>query len=278
MTSPLSPDQQTASSIISAQLQSWGLSSLAGKVSDLIRQGLNNDAITLQLQNTNEYKQRFAGNDARIKKGLAALSPAEYIATENSYRQVLQQYGLPATFYDSQDDFRQFLENDVSPDEVKTRAATAQQVWLGTDEATKQTWRDFYGLSDGAAIASILDEKTALPIVQRMAATAQAGGMATRNGLQADKGRLESYVDQGITTNQLAQGFSEIGQTRDTDNAIASRFGQSFSQADAEAARIQNSAPALRRQQQLYGSEQALFDARAGADQNSLNRRTSGSY
>lgn len=278
MTAPLTPDQMTADQIIESQLQAWGLSSLAGKVSDLIRQGFGNDAITLQLENTAEYKQRFEANDARVKAGLAKLTPAQYIATENAYRQVLQSYGLPSGFYDSQDDFHNFIANDVSPDEVKSRATAAQSVWLSKDEGTKQVWRDFYGLTDGAAIASILDPKTAMPVIQNMVTTAQAGAAARANGLEADQGRLSTYADQGYTTQQLTQAFSQIGQAQPQDQAMAKRFGTDYSQADEEAATITGTASALRKQQQLYDSEQALFKARASGDQNSLNTRNAGGF
>lgn len=282
MTSPtyaqLDPDQQSASQIIQAQLEAWGLSTLTGKVSDLIREGLSSDAITLRLQSTDEYKQRFIANQARTKAGLSALSPAEYIATENAYRQVMQSYGLPSTFYDSQDDFRTFLENDLSPTEIQDRAKVAQQVWLSTDQQTKDVWRQWYGLSDGAAIASILDPNKALPIVQSMASAAQAGGAAVRNGLDANEGRIRSYVDQGITADALSQGFSDIGSIHDVDQSIAKRFGTTFDQTDEEASRIQGLASAKRKQAELYDSEQKLFSGRAAADSRSLNARTTGSY
>jgi hypothetical protein len=282
MTSPtfgqLDPDQQTASQIIAAQLAEWGLGTLAGRVNDLIREGLSNDAITLRLAATDEYKQRFAANDARTKKGLAALSPAEYIAAENSYRQVMQSFGLPATFYDSQDDYRSFLENDLSPSELQDRARVAQSVWLSTDEATKSVWRDFYGLSDGAAIASILDPTKALPIVQTQAEAAKAGAAARNNGLAADRERITRYLDQGITADQLTQGFGEIGAVHDVDQAIGRRFGVQLDQVTEEASRIQGLASARRAQADAYTSEQALFQAKPGADKSSLSRRTSGSY
>jgi len=278
MTSPMSPDQQTADQIIQAQLQQWGLSSLSAKVADLIRQGYGTDAITLQLEATNEYKQRFEANDARLKAGLAVLTPAQYVATENSYRQVLQSYGLPAGFYDSQSDFHNFIANDVSPDEVKNRAAAAQTVWLSHDEGTKAVWRDFYGLTDGAAIASILDPKTAMPVIQNMVTTAQAGAAARANGLQADQGRIQSYVDQGFNTQQLTKAFSQIGSAAPEDQAMAQRFGVDYTQADSEAANITGTASALRKQQQMYDSEQALFKARASGDANSLNSRQAGSF
>jgi hypothetical protein len=274
----LDPDQQSASEIIKAQLSAWGLSSLAGKVNDLIREGLSADAITLRLAATDEYKTRFAANEARVKAGLAALSPGEYIATENAYRQVLQSFGLPSTFYDSQDDYRDFLERDLSPSEVQDRAKVAQQVWLGTDDQTKNVWRDWYGLSDGAAIASILDPDKALPIVQTMAEAAKAGGYARANGLTADQGRITRYIDSGYTSDQLQAGFGQIGAVHDVDQSIAKRFGTTFSQAEEEDSRIANLASARRKQQAIYEQETALFDARSSADAKSLNRRSSGSY
>lgn len=274
----LDPDQRTASQIIRAQLQQWGLGSLAGKLNDLIREGMNADAITLELQATKEYKTRFAANDARIKNGLAALSPAEYVAAENSYRRVLQSFGLPASFWDGQDDFRKFLENDVSPQEVNDRAQTAQQVWLTSDTGVRQVWKDFYGLTDGAAIAQILDPGTAEPIINRMATAAQIGNVARQNGLQADRSRFEQLADQGVTTDQARQGFTEIGQTLPTLQGIAGRFGTSFTQAEAEGAKITGLASAQRKQQQLVASEQALFDAHSAVDAKTLNNRTTGRY
>lgn len=278
MTAPLSGDQLTASAIIQQQLSDWGLGTLSGSVADLIRQGLGSDAITLQLQQTPEYQTRFAGNKARAAKGLAALSPAEYVATENSYRQVMQSYGLPQTFWDQPADFQTLIENDLSPDEVKSRAADAQTVWLSTDPQIKSVWKDWYGLSDGAAIASILDPNRATTVVHNMAQAAQAGADARDNGLTADQGRISKYIDQGMTENQLNQGFQQIGAAHDTDQAIASRFGTTFDQSQEEAATISGTASAKRKQQQLYSSEQALFAQRASADQTSLNNRTTGSF
>jgi len=274
----LDPDQMTASQIIQHQLEGWGLGSLSGKVGDLIREGLSNDAITLRLQATDEYRQRFAANATRIKNGLAALSPAEYIAAENSYRQVMQSFGMPATFYDSQDDFRQFLEADVSPSEIQSRAKLAQETWLSTDQATRDVWRDWYGLSDGAAIASILDPTKALPIVQSMADAAKAGGAARQNGLDANESRIRGYVDQGISADQISQGFGDIGTVHDVDQALGRRFGVDLSQGVEEQSRIQGLASARRAQQTAYESEQALFAGRPGADKLTSARRTTGSF
>lgn len=268
----------SASDIIKQALAQWGLSELGADVDRLFREGLSDDAVNLELQRTDAYKRRFAGNEARTKAGLSVLSPAEYLSVEASYRQVMQSYGLPQGFWDQPDDFTNLIGRDVSPQEVNERVKVARDAFLSADPAVRQTWRDFYGLSDGAGIAAVLDPDRALPTVNRMAVAAQAGAAATRDGLTADRSRLELYADQGYTADQLAGKFSDIGQVYGAEQGMANRFGQGFTQADSEAARIQGDSGALRRQRALYGSEQALFDQRASGDRDSLAKRTNGSY
>jgi hypothetical protein len=272
------PILTSASAIIRSYLEQWGLEELQADVDRLIKDGLGTDAIQLQLQQTDAYKRRFRANADRQKAGLPVLSPAEYLSAESAYRQALQSYGLPASFYDSAEDFHDFIARDISPQEVTQRAQAAQQTWLTTDIATRTAWRDFYGLSDGAAIAAILDPAKALPIVQRMATAAQLGGLAGRNGLNADRDRFEQYADLGITAEQASDAFTAIGATLGTERSIASRFGVAYDQATAEQARLGTSGAAVRRQQELAASEQALFSARPAADQGSLTRRQGGRF
>lgn len=272
------PAQTTASGILKAQLKSWGLSSLYSDVDKLYKDGLGDDAISLRLTETKAYKDRFKANDQRIAAGLAALTPKEYMQVEASYRQVMQSYGLPKGFYDSHSDFTEFIAKDVSPDEINERVKTARDVFLSADPGVKAAMKSIYGLTDGAGIAAILDPDRALPIIQRMATVAKAGSAATRDGLATSKSRFEMYADQGFTADQLSDKFSQIGATRQAETSMAKRFGTSFTQADSEAARIEGTASARRAQQDLYGAEQALFDTRAAADANSLNKRNAGRY
>ena len=41
----------------------------------------------------------------------------EYLATERSYRQIMQEAGVPTGFYDQTSDFTKFLASDISPAE-----------------------------------------------------------------------------------------------------------------------------------------------------------------
>lgn len=280
MTTPVfgTPADQSVYDIINQQLTAWGIGSLASAAADLIKQGLDANAVTIELQNTPQYQQRFAGNTERIKNGLAALSPADYVATETQYRQVLSSYGLPAGFYDSQASLNDFIAKDVSPSELNSRAQAAQQVWLSNDQQTKDAWTQMYGLSGGAAIASILDPNTALPIVQRMANAAQFGGDALRQGLTADQTRLEQYADQGLSRDTVDKGLAQTALEQPGMSNLAQRFGQQYNQGTALDANIGNNAAAQRTKANLIANESALFGGRAMADQSGLSRNQSGQF
>jgi hypothetical protein len=272
----LDPTQESASAILRDTLTQWGVPELYNDGWGLIKQGLSANAVMLMLADTDAYKKRFAANELRRQKGLAVLTPGEYIAAETSYRTVLRSFGLPTSFYDSADDFNNFLGNDVSPDELNDRAKIASQIWMSNDENTKSTWRDFYGLSDGAAIASILDPAKATPVIERMANAARFGGLARANGLEADKGRLESYSDLGISQDAMGNAFTKIAQTQAADQRIGQRFGQSITQADEEAAKLGLNGGAANKLQNVYRSETALFQSRSAAESGALSRTNGG--
>lgn len=274
----LSPAQESASAILAATLREWGLEELVPEAMRLIKEGLDGPAITLQLQETQAYKQRFAGNELRKQKGLPVLSPAEYVATEAAYKSVMRIYGLPIGFYDQPDDFNKFIGNDVSPDELNQRARAAQQVFLSADPGARQIWQRFYGLSGGAAIASILDPTRALPVVERMAQAAQFGAIAERDGLEANRQRLERYSDLGITEGDITTAFQSIAATRQVDRNLSDRFGIRLDQETREKEELLRDGNAARARQRAYLSEQALFANRAGANEDTLNNQRRGSF
>ena len=81
---------QDAIASLTDTFKNYGLGSLAGRIAEYLYQGYSQDTVSLMLQDSPEYKKRFAGNDARVKNGLPVLSPKEYLATESAYRAVFQ--------------------------------------------------------------------------------------------------------------------------------------------------------------------------------------------
>lgn len=272
------PTKVGAAQVIREQLRQWGIEELFTDVLALIRQGLSEDAIIIQLQDSDAYKKRFAANEIRRQKGLAVLNPAEYVATETQYRSVLRSYGLPEGFYDSNTDLNGFLGNDVSPAELAQRAQTAQQIWLTGNQEYKSVWKDFYGLSDGDAIASILDPKVALPMIEQKRVATQIAAAAKRNSLDVERQRAEYFTTLGLGEPDAIKAYGEIGEAASVDSAIANRFGTTFNQEDEENARLLGLASAKRKQRTLYNKEAALFAGGSGVDKATFARPQSGSY
>jgi len=248
---------------LSDLFNSYGLGSLAPKIYDYIKNGYSADTISILLQQTNEYKQRFAGNEARKKAGLPVLSPAEYLSTEASYRQIMESAGLPTGFYDSPTDFTTWIGKNVSPTEIQSRVDLASQATTLSNPSYRQALNQM-GISDNQLTAYFLDPTRALPTLQKSAATAAIGAEALQQGLTFDTQYADLLATSGVTQDQARQGYSTIGQTLNQYEALASIYGGQYNQRTAEQATFLGNAEATNEQRKLAGSEVANFGGSAG--------------
>jgi len=265
---------------LSILFKNYGLEALAPKIKDFVQQGYSADTVTLKLQETPEYQQRFAGNAARLKAGLSVLSPKEYLATEDAYRQIMRTTGVPKGFYDSPDDFSKFIELDVSPTELKQRVDLAQTAIDNADPYYTRTLQEMYGLSNGDMIAQVLDPQRALPFITKQAQAVQFGAAAVRQGLQIAKPVAEQYAGMGVTQQQAEQGFQAIAQILPTAERLGQIYGQSYNQDQAvsEVFGGPMSAEAIQRRKRLSEMEQSAFAGQSGVGKSSLSRGNSGQY
>jgi hypothetical protein len=258
----------------------YGLGTLAPKITEYVQQGFSPDTVTLKLQETPEYKQRFAGNEARRKAGLSVLSPREYLATEDAYRQIMRSTGLPKGFYDSPDDFNKFIESDVSPTELKQRVDLAQTAIDNADPYYTRTLQEMYGLSNGDMIAQVLDPQRALPFITKQAQAVQFGAAAVRQGLQVAKPIAEQYASMGVTQQQAEQGFQAVAQILPTAEKLGQIYGQNYNQEQAlsEVFSGPMSAEAIQRRRRLSEMEQSTFAGQSGVRRGSLTQGTQGQF
>lgn len=279
MTTPLDPtdptlisqlDSQSYTQIIQYYLTQWGLDSLVPTLTALGKDSANtSDTIYLKLQQTPEWKTRFAGNEQRIKAGLPVLSPAEYLGLESSYKQTLRQYGLPDGFYNDKASTDAWIGGDVSAQEVATRAAMAADLVYNSPPEAQQAWDQFYGGGQGGAIAAILDPTKAAPLVQQQVTAAQIGGAALHQGLTTDASRAMQFAQSGVTLDTARKAYSDIASRLSTDTAVSSRFqnpatGQ-FGQTQEENATLLGNSDALKQQSTLYAEEKSQFMGHGGA-------------
>lgn len=271
----VNPTDRDAAARLNQLLDGFGLGSLANDVLEYIREGMGEDSIMVELQNTREWKARFAANETRRQKGLPVLSPAEYLATERSYRQVMQEAGVPVGFYDKPDDFKQFLSNDVSPAELQGRVKAATDFVQAADRQQLAYMKQYY--TEGDLIAYALDPKRAAPLVGKAFQAAAIGGIAGSDGLQVGKKTAEALATAGVTDNQARAGFDQIAQDRqtlDTLSAIDQQQGLSADQLARGA--FLGDTQVNQQVDKLKSRERARFSGQSGVGKGSLSGSNGG--
>lgn len=256
---------------LNAVFKTYDLESLAGKIYEYVKNGYSADTISILLQDTAEYKQRFAGNEVRKGAGLPVLSPAEYLATESSYRQIMQSAGLPAGFYDQTSDFAGWIGQGTSPSEIQSRVDLATQATVLANPNYRKALNQI-GISDNEMTAYFLDPKKSLPILQKSAATAAVGAGAISQGLTFDTAYAEQLALSGISAEQAQSGYSQVASELETMKALGAIYGSDWSQRTSEEAIFQGSGEAIKKKARLLSQERGAFGAATGAAKGGLGQ------
>jgi hypothetical protein len=262
-------NNRDAATILTDLFNQYDLGTLAPQIVNYIKQGYSADAITVLLQQTPEYKQRFAANDIRIKAGLPALSPAEYIATERSYRQVMSAAGLPTGFYDSNSDFTSFLAKDISPTELKSRVDTATEAVNQAPKESLDYMKQWYNTGDLVAYA--LDPTKAQTLVEQRIKAAEAAGVGSTQGVNLTQQQGELIGATGVNLSQIQQGVGFLGQNLQATNMLDQIYGGDVTQDDLVKEVFQNDAAAAKKRDTLASKERAAFNGSGAAGGTALN-------
>ena len=276
--------QQNAITMLTQTFINYGLSAdIASAVTNLVQQGYTSDTIQVMAQDpkgTNPlaqaFQQRFPANTARMAAGLPVLSPAQYIANEQGYAQVMRAYGLNPSFATNKDVFTKLLTNDVSPTELNGRVNTAKQVIENTDPAVAEQLQTYYGLSQGDMIAHVLDPTIATPIIEKQISTSQIGAEAARYGANVGQSYAEQLSNLGVTQAQAGQGFQNIAQQLPGTQELATRYagytpaGQVGSALQAAQFGTTGAIQSEQELQRLKTQEISQFSGSSGAGKGSL--------
>lgn len=278
-------ERQSAYDILLAEFSRYGLSALVEPLKGFIISGASPAELTIQLQNTDAYKKRFAANEQRIAKGLAALSPAEYVAIEDQYQNIMRNYGLPESYYardtmGTQAGFQTLLANDVSATELEDRVLTAQNRVKNANPEVAQALKAFYpDITNGDILAYTLDPSKGLDAIKRKVTAAEIGGAAIAQGLTTGVTRAEELAGYGVTKEQAQQGFETIAQIAPRGGQLAEFYKETpYTQATAEQEvfNIAGSAEAAQKRKKLTALETAAFSGQAGVG--ALARERAGNF
>lgn len=271
--------RQSVMDNLSERFTRYNLQSLIPTIKRLAQEGATESTITLTLQESDAYKQRFRANEERIKKGLQVLDPATYLRVEDGYRQTLRAYGL--TQFDNDDYVSQFIANDVSPGELSNRVVTAVQRVRNADPAISRTLRDYYGIGQNDLVAYVLDPNQQFPKIERQVAAAEIGAAARLQGLEAGVAVSEQLAAQGITQAQAQRGYATIADILPTAEKLSDIYGEEmagYGQAEAEQEVFNQLASAQRKRQRLTQREIAQFSGQSGLGRTSLDRESRGQF
>jgi hypothetical protein len=275
-------EENNAYRTITSIFESYGLGSLAPKLLELIQAGYDTEAeIDLMLRDTAEYKERFKANEARQKAGLSTLTPAEYVAMERQYGQIMRAAGMPQGFYDSTDDFTEFLAKDVSVNEVNQRVAAAKKAAFDTPDDVRSSLFNLYGVGSSDIAAYFLDPDRAMPLLERQQNAALAAAGAKRSGFTLDRAKSELLGTMGVDDRTAQQGYQQIADVLPTADKLDDIYGDAgtydLSAAESEAFGLAGADKAQATRKKLASAERASFSGSTGTTRGSLGTNRKGS-
>jgi hypothetical protein len=166
---------------------------------------------------TPAYQARFAGNKVRRDKitaeiaagrtpALSELSEASYITAEDNYKEVLRKQGVPESFYNNTAYLSKLIGNDLSIDEVNSRASLAKQAAQQANPEVKQQLKALYGISENQIAGFFLDPTLGQENINTVAAgnAAIVSAAAQRTGMSLSKTEAEALAARISPENQQA--------------------------------------------------------------------------
>ena len=278
---------RSAYALLLSEFSRYGLEALVSPLQDLIKQGLSGPEFQIALRNTDAYQKRFAGNTERIKKGLTALSPGEYLALEDQYQNIMRNYGLPASYYakdslGTQQGFNRLIANDVSAVELEERVLTAQKRVLDAAPEVKTALKQFYpDITNGDILAYTLDPEKGLEDIKKKVTAAEIGGAALVSGLTTSLTDAEYLRRYGVTKEKAQEGYKAIGAGLERGSQLANIYQQQpYTQtlAEEEVFNLPGQTDAQRKRKKIIGLEQAEFAGQTGITSGALGRERAGSF
>ena len=263
--------------------RSYGLEGLSGEISGYMTSGLTASEALIKLKTnpSGAYAKRFAGNFARIKNGLNAVSEAEYINLENSYANTLKSYGLGNMVSLNREDnykkFAEYISNDISAVEFKERIDTVVTRVKNSDPAIKETLKAFYPeISDNDLIGYFLNPKENLLKLQEKVTASEIGAAAVGagSGLTTNVGTATDLARYGVDQATARQGYSVIADVLPTATKLGdiySETGVKYTQAEGEAEVFKGNQDAASKRKRLASLERAAFSGSSGRGQGALS-------
>lgn len=249
---------QNVVATLTGVMNDYGLGSLLAKVTQMVQEGLNSEAVMAQVRQTTEYADRFPAMKTLAGKQ-RVLSEAEYIAFERNASSLERSYGLPEGML-GKDKVTKLLENEVSAKELGERVNMAAVGAFQTSVEVKDQFRDYYGISSGGLTAYFLDPDQALPLLERQYTASQIGAEAQIQDFNFDVKQSERLTQYGLTRESARQGITNAADQK----AFQGGFGDTVTQDQLIDASLMGDSAAQKSIERVKKGRQGRFDAGGG--------------
>lgn len=252
-------------------LREFGLEGLIGNIDNAVQddptqfQGpFARQAIWRSVRETPQYRARFRGMELRRQRNLPVISEDDYLQIEQEFRDTLRANGMPTGFYDTQEDFANFIGNDVRQDELNTRIQAGYRAVTQTEPGVKEELQRLYGINESDVAAFLIDPtRFQQTEAVRKAEAARRANAAREQGIQLGATQAEELVARGVSQSRAQQAFAEIGTTQELFQALQPGE-QAITQEEQIAGTLGTNAAAAQRIATRRRRRQAEFETGGG--------------
>jgi len=283
-------NRKSAFQILADEFKMNGLDTLAAEVQNFMTEGLSPAEAKIAIRQSQAYKDRFKGNEGRIKKGLAVYQPNEYLAAEETYRNLLLANNLQDLATRNTTDA--FISGAVSAQEVQDRIQNVFNKIDNADPTLKGQLGQYfgnYGIADPnlqrtQLASALLSGETSSMALERQLKKAQlragaqmAGVTIAETGVESLQKQLET---QGVSDvyGTAKTGFSTLAQTQPGTEKLAQIYGEQTTGLSEELQQEAFFGLQSQRRKKLQEKEQATFAGQAGTSSVSLGKGTAGAF
>jgi hypothetical protein len=283
-------NRRSAFALLEKEFTDNNLTTLVPEIKRFMTEGYGAEEASLLLPTTEAYKTRFAGNEGRKKLGLSTYTPGQYLAAEQTYRDLFSQYNLGELA--NQNTYTALIGGAVSIDEAKARvdnvfskidnAPSELRAQLnnylgayGVGDPTKQRSQIALALMQGPEGINQLDTSLRKAYIRTGAATSKVD-VAEENISQLEK----QLTTAGLSTEQIGtlskQAYSSIAEVQPTAEKLANIYGEDTTNLSKELEQEAFFGLASQRRKKLQEKEKATFGGQAGTSTASLAQQSKG--
>lgn len=282
-------NRKSAFQLLQDEFKQYGLDTLAAEVQNFMQEGLGAAEARIAIRNTQAYKERFKGNEGRLKKGLAVYQPNEYLAAEETYRNLLLANNLQDLVNRNTTDA--FIAGAVSAQEVQDRIQNVFNRIDNADPALKSQLGQYFnnfGIADPnlqrtQLASALLTGETSSMALERQLKKAQLRAGAQMAGVTIAEPGVESLQKQLEAQNVsdvygvAKTGFKTLAETQAEAQRLAGIYGGEQPPLAEELQQEAFFGLESQRRKKLQEREKATFGGQAGVSTAALSKGIAGS-